>query len=242
MARGEGLRVRLSRIPGQTPKGLLSKPMYLPALLDGFANVETALHSEYTTIADGEFSQPAMGDASARSLRTPDDMETLTVEWDPPWLVEQGQDPKVVRDTLFAILRSKRPVAILVTPKLGGDTVFMNMNITFRQLAERMKPGEPDSLYFSITPKEWRDNSVERSGEGRGSTLPTTHKIDEDDSLYSLSQFFYHSAAGAPDIARANGIKNFGKKTALVKHPRFKVGSKLKIPKVAIASINPPKD
>jgi hypothetical protein len=130
-----------------------------------------------------------------------------------------------------------------VTMKLGDGPVIADMNVTFRQVIERMKPGEPDSMYYTITPKEWRSNSVERSGEGStgGSKLPTTHTLDADDSLYSMSQHYYHSAAGADDIASANGIKSFGKKTALVKHPRFKVGSKIKIPKVAIASINPPK-
>lgn len=242
MSRGEGFRARLSRIPGQTPKGLLAQPLYLPALLNDIANVETAIFSEYTTISNGEFSQPAMGPATARSLRTPEDFETLTVDWDPPWLVQRGIDPNTVRDTLFEILRSRKPVHVLVTPKLGDGPVVVNMDITFRQVIERVKGGEPDAVYFSITPKEWRKDGVQRSGEGRSDSLPTTHDLTDTDSLYSLSQHYYHSALGADDIAKANGIKSFGKKTLLVKHPRFKVGSKLKIPLVAIASINAPKD
>lgn len=240
MARGEGFRARFSQVPGQTPKGLLAQPMYLPALLNDVANVETATFSEYSTISNGEFSQPAMGPATARTLRTPEDFETLTVDWDPAWLVQGGLDPREVRDTLFAILRSRKPVNLLVTPRLGDGPVVVSMNVTFRQVIERVKGGEPDSVYFSITVKEWRRDSVERSGEGRSNSLPTTHRLTGTDSLYSLSQHYYKSALGADDIAKANGITRFGKKTALVKHKRFKVGSKIKIPLVAIASINPP--
>lgn len=233
MARGEGLRVRLSKVPGETPRDVLREPIILPAVLDGFGWTEEFLHTEYSTVRAGQFSQAAMGPTTARQLRGVDDVNTLTVEWDPPWLVEQGQDPKDVHDTLFAIGRSRRPVELLCTPKFGPERPLLRMDVTFRSIAVQMKRGEPDALYYVVRITEWRSASGERKGEGRGEQLPTTHKLTATDSLYSLAMHYYHSAGGATDIARANGIKAFGKKTPLIKYPRFKVGSKIKIPKLS---------
>lgn len=242
MARGQGLRVRLSRIPGETPKDVLRAPLYLPAVIDGFAWSEEFSHSEYETVRAGQLSQPAQGPATARMLRTVEDVETLTVEWDPPWLVEQGHDPDDVRRELFAIGRSRKPVELLATPKLGGESL-LRMDVTVRSIRTQLRRGEPDSLYYSIAITEWRDATGARKGAGRGRSdkLPTTHKLTATDSLYSLSTHYYHSAVGADDIAKANGIRKFGRKTALVKSKRYKVGSKIKIPQVVIASINAPK-
>lgn len=238
MARGEGLRVRLSRIPGETPRDVLRKPLILPAVLRNFGWSEEFLHSEYDTVGAGQFSQPSLGDPTARQLRSVDDVETLTVDWDPPWLVEQGQDPQDVYDELFAIGRSRRGVELLATPKFGPTRPLLRMNVTLRSITAQMREGEPDSIYYVCRIKEWRDASVQRKGEGRGTQLPTTHKLVAADSLYSLSQHYYHSSAGADDIASANGIKGFGKKTPLWKSAKFKVGSKVKIPKITLASVN----
>jgi hypothetical protein len=207
--RGEGLRVRLRRIPGETPKNVLRSALILPAVMRGFSWTEEAQHAEYDTVRAGQFSQPAMGPATARQLRTVDDVETLTVEWDAPWLVEQGLDPDDVYRDLFAVLRSRRAVELLVTPKFTERSV-LRMNVTIRR------------------------------GAGRSTTLPTTHKLTADDTLHSLAQHYYHSALAAVDIARANGIGKWGRKTPLVKMHRFKVGSKVKIPKLVVASTNSP--
>lgn len=237
--RGEGLRVRLRRIPGETPKNVLRSALILPAVMRGFSWTEEAQHAEYDTVRAGQFSQPAMGPATARQLRTVDDVETLTVEWDAPWLVEQGLDPDDVYRDLFAVLRSRRAVELLVTPKFTERSV-LRMNVTIRSISPAMREGEPDTMYYTLRLSEWRDPSTRRRGAGRSTTLPTTHKLTADDTLHSLAQHYYHSALAAVDIARANGIGKWGRKTPLVKMHRFKVGSKVKIPKLVVASTNSP--
>lgn len=236
MARGEGLRVRLSKIPGETPAGVLSKALVLPAVLGEFGWTEEAAHSEYETVRDGQFSQPQLGPATARRLRTLNDIETLTIEWDAPWLVEQGLDPHDVYDELFAVLRSRRAVELLATPQFGPERPLLRMNITIRSISPLMKRGEPDSMYYTVRISEWRNAEVKRRGAGspgNPSKLPTTHKLTATDTLYSLSAKYYHTSAGTDAIAKANGIKSWGKKTPLVKMGRYKVGSKIKIPKIS---------
>lgn len=230
MARGEGLRVRLSRIKGETPKGVLAAPLYLPAVIGQFGWTEESSHSEYTTIRDGQFSQPAMGPATARQLRGLDNIETLTVDWDPPWLVEQGQDPDDVYRSLYAVLRCRRPVELLATPKLGPSRPLLRMNVTVRSITAQLRQGEPDSLYFTVGIREWRRSAGAR--KAAGDALPTTHILKAGDTLHSLAMHYYHSATYATDIADANGIRDWGKSTPLVQHKRFKIGSKIKIPQV----------
>lgn len=235
--RSDGLRVRFARIPGETPKDVLTTPMYLPAVLRSFGWSEAFSHVEYDTVRAGQFSQAAQGPATARQLRTLDDVETLTVEWNPVWLVETGQSPEEVYSDLFAMARSRRPVELLASLRAGGPTL-LRMNISIRSISVQLREGEPDSRYYTLRITEWRKPGTGRrggSGAGDPAKLPTTHVLTATDSLHSLSMHYYHSAGGADDIARANGIK-WGKKTPLVKMKRYKVGSKIKIPRIPIAT------
>lgn len=233
----EGLRVRLSRIAEETPKGVLSRPLRLPAVLGDFVDTEDADHSEYTTISAGQFSQGAMGGQAARQLRATN-IDTLTIEWNPKWLVQRGVDPGRAKDELYKILRSKKAVELLATlPGRRGKTATeMRANITIRSIQKSLKPGEPDTRYYTLTIKEWRDPRVDRRGHSQGRKpgvkLPTTHKLDDNDSLYTLSFQYYGTYKHWRLIANANGLKGFnGAKTALVSLKRFKVGDKVKIPK-----------
>lgn len=235
--RADGLRVRLARIPGETPKDVLHSPLYLPAVLHSFGWSESFSHSEYDTVRAGQFSQPAQGPATARQLRVLDDVETLTVAWNPDWMVDVPLSVDQVRSDLFAIARTRKPVELTASLKSGGP-LLLRMNITIRSISVQMREGEPDTLYFTLRISEWRNATAGRRGGGSAGNpdkLPTTHRLTATDSLHSLSMHYYHSAKGADDIARANGITGFGYKTALVKMKRFKVGSKIKIPKIAVA-------
>lgn len=230
--RGEGLRVRFKRIPGETPKGVLRRPLILPAVLGAFGWTEEFLHSDYGTVRAGQFSQPAAGPATARQLRTIDDIETLTVDWDPVWLVQSGQDPAEVRRNLYALGRSRKPAELLATLQFG-DAPLLRLSVTVRSIAALLKEGEPDSIYYTLRLEEWRNATGGRRGEGKGgSRLPTTRRLKADDTLSSLAQHYYHSHKHWRTIAKANGIRDFGASTELVKHRRFKVGSKIRIPKV----------
>jgi hypothetical protein len=233
--RSDGLRARFARIPGETPKTVLRLPLYLPAVLNSFGWSESFSHVEYDTIRAGQFSQPAQGPATARQLRVLDDVETLTVEWNPVWLVENAQNPEQVRAALFAIGRSRKPVELLVSLGLGGPTL-LRLNVTMRSIQAQLRSGEPDSIYYALRISEWRSAKTQRRGATPGGDkLPTTHRLTATDTLHSLSMHYYHSANGANDIARANGITHFGYKTPLVKYKRFKVGSKIKIPRLSSA-------
>lgn len=234
MSRGEGMRVRFAKIAGETPKAVLPRAMFLPASIGTIGVSEEAQHTEYDTVRAGQFSQPSMGPSTARRLRSVNDVETLTVESDPVWLVERGLDPRAVRRTLFAIMRSKRAVELLMTPKLGDTGAeFMRFAVTIRSITMEMRRGEPDTIYYVLKLVEWRNAAVGRKGQGtRGSKLPTTHELKSGDSLHSLSQEYYLTSSHARLIAKANKIKGVGVKTRLVLMKRFKVGSKIKIPKL----------
>lgn len=242
--RGEGLRVRFARVPGETPADVLRSPLWLPAVIGNFTFEESALHSEYDTVSAGQFSSPAQGDETARQLRTTD-LDTLTVEWDPSWLVQRGLDPARVRRDLYAILRSKKPVELLATLQLGNDDVDpeLRMRVTIRSIRREMRSGEADTRYYTLSLSEWRDPSIERRGhqESRkpGVKLPTTHRLDANDTLQSLAHEFYGRYDRWRWIRDANGIspKSAGAKTTLVHLVRYKVGSKVKIPKTAVKSV-----
>lgn len=236
MARGEGLRVRFSKVAGETPAAVLRQPLYLPAVIEGFGWTEDFAHTEYDTIRAGQFSQPAMGPASARQLRTVDDMETLTMTWDPAWLVEEGVDPDDVHDELFAAGRSRQPVELLASLKLN-EAPMLRMAITIRSIGSQLRRGQPDTTYYALKFVEWRNAEVGRKGAGSsGGALPTTHNLTATDTLHSLAMRYYKSAKAWPVIAEANSIRGVGQSTALVRMARFKVGSKIKIPAGGIVS------
>lgn len=228
------MRVRFARIPGETPKTVLRKALFLPATIGAIGVTEEAQHTEYDTIRAGQFSQPAQGPVTARRLRSVDDIETLTVEWDPVWLVERGQDPADVRRQLYAILRSRRGVELLMTPKLGETGAeFIRFAVTIRAISMQIRRGEPDTVYFTLKLSEWRNAAIKRKGQGtRGSKLPTTHRLTAQDTLHSLSQLYYLTSAHGRLIAKANKIKGVGLSTRLVLMKRFKVNSKIRIPKL----------
>lgn len=230
------MRVRFARIPGETPKDVLKPALFLPAAIGTVGVTEEAAHSQYDTLRAGEFSQPSQGPVTARKLRTVDDIETLTVTWDPKWLVDRGQDPAQVRRQLYAVLRSRRACELLMTPKLGasGDE-FMRFSVTIRSITKQMRRGEPDTVYYTLRLVEWRNAEMGRKRQGSGSggsKLPTTHELKSGDTLHSLSQTYYLTAEHARVIAKANKIKGVGLSTRLVLMKRFKVGSKIKIPKL----------
>jgi hypothetical protein len=236
--RGVGLVVRFSPIKGITPQGALSRKLYLPATLDPFTVDEQSVHNEYDTISGGHFSQPAQGDQNARSFRTMS-LDTITVDFDAPYLVAKGQDPLWVRERLYEILRFRKPVHMLVTfnPSRHLGSEFEG-DITIREISKDVRNGELETRYLTLTISEWRDPSAARrsvnagGSRKKGVSLPTTHQLTAKDTLASLSQDFYGSYAFWRDIRDANGIsKRFGQKTPIVSLPgRFKVGYKLKIP------------
>lgn len=231
LVRGDTLRVRFSRLPGETPKTMLRAPFGLPVILNDFGYEEDAEHAEYRTIRFGEFSQPVGGVGfHGRSLRRLD-LETLALDWDAPWLAHAGYSLEDVQSTLTAILRSKRAFRFGARLYSGTGPFELQMNATLRSVRPTRKPGERDTRYYTLSLAEWRDPSVRRRGENPAQTkLPTKHKLTATDTFNSLSKRYYGSYKGADFIRRRNGVGSFGDSTPIVKTRKFKVGDKIIIP------------
>lgn len=231
---GPGLRVRLTALRGETPRGILTRRLYLPAVLNEVTLEESADHVEFTTHAHGEFSVPAQGGPQARRLRDLP-FEFLTLDWAADWLV-QWRHPQVVQDELEAVLRSKRPVLLLAILRFGdGRPEEYRGPVTLRRTARTLKPGETDTRYWTLEFKEYRPLRAARlstkSGK-RAAHLPARFKLTNDTTLEWLSKHFFGTTRYWLAIARHNGIKKWGQTTPLVKHSRFKVGDYIKIPEI----------
>lgn len=240
-----GVRIRFSPIRGRTPHAVLAQALYVPALLGEFKLDEEAGHTDYETIADGEFSVPRGGAERDNRMLRVSDLEMLTLYWPARWLHPSQQNPDWVERKLYMIHRSRRPVEMLVRlHQLGWDDVILRAAVTFRSLSQIIKKGEADTKYWTLAVKEWRPTGEvrrEHVGPG-GKALPTTHRIAAGDTLERLSKRYYGSFAGWRAIAQENGLTKWGQKTPLVQHKRFKVGSKIKIPrKPPIAFARPPR-
>lgn len=231
--RGPGLRVRLSRAVGLTPGDVLVPPLYLPVALGEFSFDEEFSHSDYLG-PFGEFSQPAPGGPTARSLRS-SDIETLTLDWEAPWMTGGFTDPQEARRVLYRLARSKRPFDLLATVQFGRPEE-LRMRATIRGISRVLRPGEADTRYMTIRLREWRDNRVRRlsSLQGRdrntGGRLPASHPITARDTLHSITRIYYGSTGGWRDVANANGITNWGPGRPLVEMGRFKAGDKIVVP------------
>lgn len=240
---GQGVVVRFAPIKGITPKAALAGRLWLPGIIDQWDLTEPALHNEYDTLSAGQFSQAAMGPASARRLRTTT-LNTLTMDMDPAWFIARGQDAYGIRASLSEILRHRKAVHLLMymRPDPASGKPEVDMYCTLRQTTQTIRPGEADTRYVSVDVSEWRDPNSGRLGStsqqhsrSHGNLLPTLHKLAAGDSLGSLSNTYYGSYAHWRDIRDANGItKRFGEKTAIVTLPgRWKVGANVAIPIVA---------
>jgi hypothetical protein len=232
--RGVGARVRLTRIRGVSARGVLGRPLYLPATLNELTLEETAEFTEFTTHARGEFAVPQQGGARARSLRTlPIDM--LTLDWEAPWLVEWRQ-PRVVQRELEDVLCAKKPVHMLVMVWVrDGSPVEFRGDVTLRRTVRTLKPGEADTRYWTL---EWRDHRAltsarlaTKAGKG-GVELPARHRLKATTTLAGLSKRYYGTTAHWQLIAKHNGIEKWGPRTPIVKHHRFKVNDIIKIPEL----------
>lgn len=245
-ANQEGFRYRFARIPGVTPKALLPVPFYLPVALNELTVEEDLIHSDYDTVSAGEYSVAGPGGLAVRKLRTAD-LETLTIDWHryARWLSNPAATPAQVQAKIIALARGKHPFELLIVQGVYfglGTPEELRMNITIRHLTKVAKPGEADTRYWTLQIKEWRDNGTGRRGIGSAPHLPTTHLLTEKDTLQSLAKHYYGAYGAWRTIANANGVRNWGPTTELVKLAKFKIGDKVKIPKKPpIASTNPVK-
>lgn len=236
---GEGTVVRFKPIKGITPKSALDKTIWLPAVLGDLEVDEDALFNDYDTLSGGQFSMAAQGPQTSRRQRT-GSMDSLTMDFDAPYLVAVNQNPADLRKDLYEILRAKKPVRMTITfrPNPYASAEF-DGDVTFRNLTKTVRQGERDTRYLTLQWVESRDPSDKRrshvtgnAGRKQGVSLPTTTTLKASDTLDSLSYEFYGTYAFWRNIRDANGIsQKFGEKTPIVSLPgRFVTGAKLKIP------------
>lgn len=219
---GNGLRVRLRPIPGETHRETLREALRFPAILGGFGWSEEFRFSSVETIAGGNFTQATRG----RSRRTVDDTESLFLAYDPEWLTVRGVQPREVHEALIRIGRAKEPVQLMAKME-GAQQPLVRMPINLLSMAVAMREGEPDTLYYTVRFEESRTLDVERKGAAK---FPLNHFIDANDTLHSLAQKYYGDVKGWRWIAERNHVNDWGQNTPLVQHKRFKLGAKLVIP------------
>jgi hypothetical protein len=251
MRRGDGLRVRLARIRGETPSKLLRQPFYFPATIGDFEVDEESPHTEYDTVSAGRFSQPPRASiattATQRRARPGLDdarflqsltLDVMVMDWDAPFLVEKGVTRKEMKDAIYPLFRSGAAFELLATLDFH-DEPELRMFATMRSVRRTLRGGEVDTRYYAIALSQWRDPSVDRRTSTRTGrthvTLPHRHKLRATDTLHSLSYEFYGTYEGWREIASRNGIRGIGQSYELVKSKRFKVGSIIVIPDVTFS-------
>lgn len=226
------LRVRLSRIAGETPRGVLDSPLYLPAVLGDFTVAEEASHTEYETHRAGRFSVAAGGTATARQLRTVD-LQALTIDWQASWAT--WTDPREVMNELSAVLRSRRPCELFAIQQWGAPSE-LRMHVTLRRLERTLRPGEADTRYWSIAISEWRNPRTRRaSADSPRARWPKTYALKAGSAftsvtLMDLSETFYGYSGGWSVIGGANGLAAWGPRSPISRSGLFHVGSQLVIP------------
>lgn len=222
-----GLRIRLRAAHGLTPRHILREPLVLPVVIGEFTVEEEFLWEDFGTVGSGEHSTPAAG-KRANPLQT-FTADTLSLTWNPRWLVAPHQSPRQIRRWLMAIGRSRAVFNLLAINRPGADFAEFNGLARMSSLARTLKPGEADTRYFTIGFKQYRPMNARRRRHG-GPRLPTTHKLKATDTLRSLADHYYGTGQIWRLIANANGLTKWGSENPIVKTKRYKVGDRIKIP------------
>lgn len=236
-----GLVVRFTSID-ETNADLLRRPLVLPCVLDDFAFTETAAWENYMTVAAGEFSVPAAGGPTDRSLRTVDSLQMMTVDFDADWLMS-GIDQPAARAQLSSLLRYKTPFRLEANVRPDPGYTELEMDAKLVSINRTLRGGLASARYWGLGVEEWRSNKIDRRGahapsRGRsGTRLPTSHKLAANETMSVLASRYYGSPAKWRFIAEANGIRNWGPTTPLDQMKRFKVGDKILIPEKPGAGI-----
>lgn len=224
-----GLNIALTAIPGITRRGILSVQLVLPVIVnEEYIHSKEGGHNDYDTIGAGSFSQPFGGHHAPRLRQT--NLDAMAMTWSPTWMPEGGADHAVVTAALDELADSRTPFHFFAWLPATGD-VSVDMYATLRRYEERLRHGETDTRYFNLDVSQYRPPKLSRAGK-RTPKLPTKHGLRAEDTLASLSLYYYLTRQWWRRIGEANGIKNWGSDDPLVNSKRFKVGDRIKIPVV----------
>ena len=256
MTRGQGLRIRMRRVPGMTPKGTLKVPYYFQCPpMDEFSVAYGHQHGKYTTI-DGEYSRRGGRNLITTSFRT------LIVEYG-GFVVEHDYDVGKLVDRLQILCHKGYPFDLLCThaynqePELHMDAVLETVTVV-------ENANELDARYLDLAFCEYRDPVVKRrrikgdrdsKAKGRRpgrKSYPIWFQLKKDGTftakgvkvprgkpltLELMATLCYGKASYAKYIAQANKLSGYGRKDHLIKHPRFKAkGGKLVVHEPPIAT------
>lgn len=168
---GDGLLVRMARIPGLTDPDLLTIPYHFQCPpLEEFAVQHAFSFSDYDTVNSGQFSR-----RGGRQLRQVT-FDSLAVDFEASWQAQPRSgaslseqfDMDEYGDRLRRISDSGTPFRLLVTHQFSvrasGAVVEpeLDMEATLRTLTVTERAGEPDTRYFNVSFVEWRDPVVSR--------------------------------------------------------------------------------
>jgi hypothetical protein len=227
-----GLRVRLRRVQGLTPKNTLREPLYLPCLIgQEFIQIKTAGHSEWQTVSAGEFSQ-GWGGKRAPTL---DDLsfDSLSLTWDADWLTNPDTDPDEMRRELDRVLGSRKAFHLAIFLYPNGRGAEARGLYTLRSVERRLPRGEPDTRYYTLQFKEFREPNQRRRSSRKSERLPVRHLVQKGDTLRKLAKRYYGDGSLWRVIANVNGISNWGSEDDLTKIKRFeKDGARITVPDI----------
>jgi len=220
------LRIRIRKQQGVTQTGVIARPLLLPVVIgDAFTIDEDSAWQDYQTL-EGERSQRPGGDRY-QMLKSFGN-ETMAMSWSPSWMTHQGQNPERVRKVLRRILHAHTPVHLKAFLPQETRPEFSGL-VTLRSMSRTVRHGEPDTRYYDLEWRQYREGGTRRRKHGRV-PLPTTHKLRQGETLRGLARRYYGDGSGWRAIGRRNGIGNWGSEDPIHRHRRYHVGDSIKIP------------
>lgn len=191
IAREDGLRIILERIPGLTKKGVLStRYLFTVPPLNNFSRTRSHSHTEYETLSAGQFSRPGGRELMAIQF------ETMFVAYKPNWgLVDEdanwNPNPRLLTWELEDIVDSGTPFVFTAYDPVFPQRNEFRMWATLRSIEVDMRAGEDDARYINVSFREFRDPTVIERGrkkaKGHTHRLPTTVEVHKDGSARELS-------------------------------------------------------
>jgi hypothetical protein len=173
-SRGDGLRIKLSAIPGVTrgdAKKVLKNPYYFQCPpLDELQRQWAFTFSSYTNYKGEEFLQ-----RGGKQL-TPITFRTVAVEWG-RFTVEWDFDVDRLEKDLNRIVDAGWPVQMLMTHQYGKEAEF-DAPIVIESFTSSENAGEQDARYFDLACRRWNDPITNRRG-GAGREYPVTINLVE---------------------------------------------------------------
>lgn len=256
--REEGLRVTLYRF-NATKKGVLHKAFnFQCAPLEEFAWTQGGNHSEFETLARGQFSR-----RGGRALLT-FDIRTLIVDYQPKWTSwhqarPNNPNPQEGAKLMRQLVNIGTPFYFYARSAYWGGA-DLRLPVTLRSVQSSERAGEPDARYLDLSFSEWREQELDRKGRGKKRhrhALPTTVEITDDGrarevahdddeqaksvyqagdkvTLQDLALNYYGDPTYWRAICRENGISDFPPTRGLQQlTKRGKRVRKLRIPDLA---------